>query len=155
MKSFEIFWIILEFFYCFGYLRNLLESFEVIWNFSGSLGIFWVVLESFGFFGCLCKLSLQALSTIESFEYFGILQSSFFVLGLQLLRITQQLFGFLGCLWSPEYLEPCFVLGSKIKNLSFAMDLQNPVSGVQCFTIKFQKDQKSKNLEKTVIFEQL
>ena len=104
MDSFEFTQILLEF---FGFFWSILNSF----------------LESFGFFclcrlslhvvsaGCLCRLSLQAFCAVESFEPFGILQSSSLVgLGFQLPRVTQQFFGYLGRLGSREYLEPCFTI---------------------------------------------
>ena len=73
LKSFGFFWIPLE---SFGIFRIISESLGFFWYLSFRIcGIFWILWLSLQAVsaGCLCRLSLQALSTVESFEYSGIL----------------------------------------------------------------------------------
>merc|ERR1712105_575302 len=73
LNSFGFFWNLLD---SFGISWILLESFGIFWNLMESSGILWNLLDSFGFFclcSCLCRLSLQTVSAVQSFESFGIL----------------------------------------------------------------------------------
>ena len=71
LNPFDSFWIFLILLKFFRFSWILLESFGIFWNLLDSY-VPSIPLHTFSA-GCFCSLSLQALSAVESFEYFGIL----------------------------------------------------------------------------------